>query len=61
MSLILLPTLYVWIARDNDKLPETEEAVETGGISVCRPNWHSPVSFSDLIHTTLNSTLRWRY
>jgi cobalt-zinc-cadmium resistance protein CzcA len=28
MSLVLLPTLYVWIARDNDKLPETEESVE---------------------------------
>jgi len=29
MSLVLLPTLYVWIARDNDKLPETEESVES--------------------------------
>jgi cobalt-zinc-cadmium resistance protein CzcA len=29
MSLVLLPTLYVWIARDNDKLPEAEESVET--------------------------------
>jgi cobalt-zinc-cadmium resistance protein CzcA len=28
MSLVLLPTLYVWIARDNDQLPETEESVE---------------------------------
>jgi cobalt-zinc-cadmium resistance protein CzcA len=28
MSLVLLPTIYVWIARDNDKLPETEESVE---------------------------------
>jgi heavy metal efflux system protein len=28
MSLVLLPTLYVRIARDNDKLPETEESVE---------------------------------
>ena len=28
MSLVLLPTLYVWVARDNDKLPETEESVE---------------------------------
>jgi cobalt-zinc-cadmium resistance protein CzcA len=28
MSLVLLPTLYVWIARDNDKLPEAEEAHE---------------------------------
>ena len=29
MSLVLLPTLYVWIARDNDKLPETEESLES--------------------------------
>ena len=29
MSLVLLPTLYVWIARDNDKLPETEGSVES--------------------------------
>ena len=28
MSLVLMPTLYVWIARDSDKLPETEESVE---------------------------------
>jgi len=28
MSLILLPTLYVWIARDGDKLPEPEAALE---------------------------------
>ena len=28
MSLVLLPTLYVWIASDSDKLPETEESVE---------------------------------
>ena len=28
MSLILLPTLYVWIARDGDKLPEPEVALE---------------------------------
>jgi len=28
MSLILLPTLYVWIARDGDKLPEPEVAHE---------------------------------
>jgi cobalt-zinc-cadmium resistance protein CzcA len=28
MSLVLLPTIYVWIARDNDKLPETEATVE---------------------------------
>ena len=29
MSLVLLPTLYVWIARDDDQLPETEESVES--------------------------------
>jgi cobalt-zinc-cadmium resistance protein CzcA len=29
MSLVLLPTLYVWVARDNDKLPETEEPFES--------------------------------
>jgi cobalt-zinc-cadmium resistance protein CzcA len=28
MSLVLLPTLYVWIARDGDKLPEPEDSVE---------------------------------
>ncbi len=28
MSLVLLPTLYVWIARDGDKLPELEESLE---------------------------------
>jgi len=28
MSLILLPTLYVWIARNGDKLPEPEAALE---------------------------------
>jgi heavy metal efflux system protein len=28
MSLLLLPTLYVWIASDNDKLPEPEAAFE---------------------------------
>ena len=27
-SLVLLPTLYVWIARDGDKLPEPEESIE---------------------------------
>jgi cobalt-zinc-cadmium resistance protein CzcA len=27
-SLILLPTLYVWIARDGDKLPEPEDSIE---------------------------------
>jgi cobalt-zinc-cadmium resistance protein CzcA len=28
MSVFLLPTLYVWIARDGDKLPEMEESFE---------------------------------
>ena len=28
MSIVLLPTLYVWIARDGDKLPEPETAFE---------------------------------
>jgi len=28
MSIILLPTLYVWIARDGDKLPLPEESIE---------------------------------
>ena len=28
MSIILLPTLYVWIAREGDKLPEPEMAIE---------------------------------
>ena len=28
MSLVLLPTLYVWIARDGDKLPEREVSFE---------------------------------
>ena len=28
MSLVLLPTLYVWIARDGDQLPEPEAALE---------------------------------
>ena len=28
MSLVLLPTLYVWIARDRDKLPEPETSFE---------------------------------
>jgi heavy metal efflux system protein len=28
ISIILLPTLYVWIARDGDKLPAPEESVE---------------------------------
>jgi cobalt-zinc-cadmium resistance protein CzcA len=29
MSVFLLPTLYVWVARDNDKLPPPEESFET--------------------------------
>ncbi len=29
MSIILLPTLYVWIARPGDKLPEPEESFES--------------------------------
>jgi heavy metal efflux system protein len=28
MSIFLLPTLYVWIARDGDKLPDAEESFE---------------------------------
>jgi cobalt-zinc-cadmium resistance protein CzcA len=28
MSVILLPTLYVWIARDGDKLPDPEAHAE---------------------------------
>jgi cobalt-zinc-cadmium resistance protein CzcA len=28
MSVFLLPTLYVWVARDNDKLPQPEESFE---------------------------------
>ncbi|HXR33195.1 MAG TPA: CusA/CzcA family heavy metal efflux RND transporter [Verrucomicrobiae bacterium] len=28
MSIVLLPTLYVWIARPGDKLPEVEESFE---------------------------------
>jgi cobalt-zinc-cadmium resistance protein CzcA len=28
MSIVLLPTLYVWIARDGDKLPEPETSVD---------------------------------
>ena len=28
MSVILLPTLYVWIAKEGDRLPEPEEAFE---------------------------------
>jgi cobalt-zinc-cadmium resistance protein CzcA len=29
MSIVLLPTLYVWIARDGDKLPEPEASFES--------------------------------
>jgi cobalt-zinc-cadmium resistance protein CzcA len=29
LSIVLLPTLYVWFARDDDQLPETEEMVES--------------------------------
>jgi len=29
LSIVLLPTLYVWIARDGDKLPEPEESLES--------------------------------
>jgi cobalt-zinc-cadmium resistance protein CzcA len=29
LSIVLLPTLYVWFASDNDKLPETEESIES--------------------------------
>jgi cobalt-zinc-cadmium resistance protein CzcA len=29
ISIILLPTLYVWIAREGDKLPLPEESIET--------------------------------
>jgi cobalt-zinc-cadmium resistance protein CzcA len=29
MSIVLMPTLYVWIARDGDKLPELEASFET--------------------------------
>jgi cobalt-zinc-cadmium resistance protein CzcA len=28
MSIVLLPTLYVWIARDGDVLPEPETSLE---------------------------------
>jgi cobalt-zinc-cadmium resistance protein CzcA len=29
LSIFLLPTLYVWIARDGDKLPEPEASFES--------------------------------
>jgi heavy metal efflux system protein len=28
MSVMLLPTLYVWVARDGDRLPETDQSAE---------------------------------
>jgi cobalt-zinc-cadmium resistance protein CzcA len=28
MSIFLLPTLYVWVAREGDKLPKAEVAIE---------------------------------
>jgi hypothetical protein len=28
LSIVLLPTLYVWIARDGDQLPLPEAALE---------------------------------
>ena len=28
MSIFLLPTLYAWMARDNDVLPEIEGEIE---------------------------------
>ena len=28
MSIFLLPTLYVWVAREGDRLPEPEESFE---------------------------------
>jgi len=28
MSVVLLPTLYVWVARDGDRLPSSEESFE---------------------------------
>jgi cobalt-zinc-cadmium resistance protein CzcA len=30
LSIFLLPTLYVWIARDGDKLPAPEASFEEG-------------------------------
>jgi cobalt-zinc-cadmium resistance protein CzcA len=29
LSIVLLPTFYVWIARDTDTLPEAEESFES--------------------------------
>jgi cobalt-zinc-cadmium resistance protein CzcA len=31
MSIFLLPTLYVWVAKDGDRLPEPEQEFEEGG------------------------------
>ena len=28
LSIVLLPTFYVWIARDGDQLPELEASLE---------------------------------
>jgi hypothetical protein len=28
MGIFLLPTLYVWVARDGDRLPQAESNVE---------------------------------
>jgi len=30
ISVFLLPTLYVWVAREGDKLPEAELSFEEG-------------------------------
>jgi cobalt-zinc-cadmium resistance protein CzcA len=31
LSIFLLPTLYVWVARDGDKLPKPEAEFDEGG------------------------------
>jgi cobalt-zinc-cadmium resistance protein CzcA len=31
MSIFLLPTLYVWVSREGDKLPEPETGFEANG------------------------------
>ena len=31
MSIFLLPTLYVWVSRQGDKLPESEQGFEGNG------------------------------
>jgi len=28
LSIVILPTLYVWVARDTDHLPEPEKMIE---------------------------------